>query len=263
MLSFCRARRKSAATTQALPALQGHRGDAASLAQAHGLASLANISTARRTVSLPSISGGSIISPAATTSLPSQTANGVTESDGADRAVSEADQTAQKAQELADDKNTVEKELNRWVADPLWLKSQPLNLVRFWDVRFCFPQLIIQVTIYLAQESEMSYPLMFRVALDILPVQASAAPCERIFSSSKETCIVRRSLLSASLVEILQVLKQLYKEERLDFTSHWIAKEEDYSIEHATEAAIRELMSTGRTEELLDLLRSMDNRTVS
>jgi hypothetical protein len=111
------------------------------------------------------------------------------------------------------------------------------------------------------QDCEKKYPFLFEVGLDILPVQASAVPCERIFSSSKETCTVRRSLLSASLLEILQILKQLYREERLDFTSHWIASEEDYSIEHATEAAIRELMSSGKTDELLDLLRSMDDKS--
>ena len=30
------------------------------------------------------------------------------------------------------------------------------------------------------------------------------------------------------MLEILQVLKHLYKQDRLDFTSHWVAKEEDY-----------------------------------
>jgi hypothetical protein len=110
----------------------------------------------------------------------------------------------------------------------------------------------------LSQEAEHDYPLLFAVALDILPVQASSIPCEHVFLSSKETCALRRSLLSASLLEILQVLKHLYRQERLDFTSHWIAKEEDYSIERATEAAIAELVSTGKSEELLDLLRSMD-----
>ena len=38
------------------------------------------------------------------------------------------------------------------------------------------------------QESEEEFPLLFKVALNILPVQASAVPCERVFSSSKETC---------------------------------------------------------------------------
>jgi hypothetical protein len=70
----------------------------------------------------------------------------------------------------------------------------------------------------------MAHPLLFPIALDILPVQALAVPCERIFSSSKETCALRRSLLSASTLEVLQVLKQLYKGEQLQFVSHLLAR---------------------------------------
>jgi hypothetical protein len=70
---------------------------------------------------------------------------------------------------------------------------------------------------------------------------------------------MRRSLLSAGMLEVLQVLKHVYKEERLDFTSHWIANEEDYSIEKATEAAISELVASAKCDELLDLLRNMDS----
>ena len=60
------------------------------------------------------------------------------------------------------------------------------------------------------------------------------------------------------MLEVLQVLKHFYKEERLDFTSHWIANEEDYSIEKATEATINGL-SSAKCEELLDILRNMDS----
>jgi len=61
------------------------------------------------------------------------------------------------------------------------------------------------------------------------------------------------------MLEVLQVLKHLYKQEHLDFTSHWMVTEEDYSIETATAVAIQELVSVARTDELLDLLRNMDN----
>jgi hypothetical protein len=61
------------------------------------------------------------------------------------------------------------------------------------------------------------------------------------------------------LIEVIQGLKHLYGEERLDFTSHWIANEDDYSIEEATEAALNELVSSAKCEELLDILRSMDH----
>jgi hypothetical protein len=39
------------------------------------------------------------------------------------------------------------------------------------------------------------------------------------------------------------------KEERLDFTSHWTAKEEDYPIEKAIEGAINELVASVKCEE--------------
>ncbi|KAF8496738.1 hypothetical protein F5888DRAFT_1614171, partial [Russula emetica] len=84
-------------------------------------------------------------------------------------------------------------------------------------------------------------------------------PCERAFSSSKETCVLRRILQSTGMLEVLQVLKHLYKGERLEFTAHWIASEEEYSIEKATEEAISELMSSAKCEELLDLLHNMDS----
>ena len=64
------------------------------------------------------------------------------------------------------------------------------------------------------------------------------------------------SLLSAAMLEVLQ---HLYKEEHLDFASHWIAHEDVYLIEKATAAAIHELVSSAKTEELLDLLCNMDS----
>ncbi|KAJ3816729.1 hypothetical protein F5878DRAFT_497313, partial [Lentinula raphanica] len=65
---------------------------------------------------------------------------------------------------------------------------------------------------------------LFRLALDVLPVQASAVPCEQVFSSSKETNMDRRSQMSSMLMEVLQVLKSLYHSERLNFIKSWVAK---------------------------------------
>ncbi|KAJ7724397.1 hypothetical protein B0H16DRAFT_1231936, partial [Mycena metata] len=82
-------------------------------------------------------------------------------------------------------------------------------------------------------------------------------PCERVFSSSKETCTMRRSRLSAELLEILQFLKYMFKQQRLDFTADFLAKEEDYTIEgDLTEYAIRELVLNGGIEELEELLKN-------
>lgn len=105
--------------------------------------------------------------------------------------------------------------------------------------------------------NEAKYPLLFHVALDVLPVQASAVPCERVFSSSKETCTLRRNRISSSLLEALQVLKYSYKQDRLDFMTGYLAKEEDYAIEgELTPAAIEELLTLGKVDELSDLIHN-------
>jgi hypothetical protein len=73
---------------------------------------------------------------------------------------------------------------------------------------------------------------MYRIALDILPVQASSVPCERLFSSSKETCTAHCSQLSGQMLEALQFLKFIFCQEHLDFTSHWScsANEEEFRV---------------------------------
>ncbi|KAE9392681.1 hypothetical protein BT96DRAFT_770524, partial [Gymnopus androsaceus JB14] len=51
------------------------------------------------------------------------------------------------------------------------------------------------------------YPKIFQLAMDILPIQGTSMPCEHIFSSAKETNTVWQSLMSAHLIEALQILK--------------------------------------------------------
>jgi hAT family C-terminal dimerisation region len=65
------------------------------------------------------------------------------------------------------------------------------------------------------------------MVMDYLPVQASAVPCERIFSSSAETDTKRRNRISPPLMEALQMLKFHLKKERLNFTAAWMTKETD------------------------------------
>ena len=56
--------------------------------------------------------------------------------------------------------------------------------------------------------------------MDILPAQASAVACERLFSSSKETCTARRNHIHPELMEALQFLKFTYNSEALDLTKN-------------------------------------------
>jgi hypothetical protein len=43
--------------------------------------------------------------------------------------------------------------------------------------------------------------------MDYLPIQASAVPCERVFSSSAETDTKKQNWISLLLMEVLQMLK--------------------------------------------------------
>ena len=61
------------------------------------------------------------------------------------------------------------------------------------------------------QEHEQQYPHIFQLAMDIIPIQASSVPCERVFSSGKETMAPRRRRISAKLMEALQILKYSIK----------------------------------------------------
>ena len=56
--------------------------------------------------------------------------------------------------------------------------------------------------------------------MDILPAQASAVPCERLFPSSKETCTPHRNRINPELMEALQTLKYSFRSEALDHTKH-------------------------------------------
>ncbi|CCO37986.1 hypothetical protein BN14_12147 [Rhizoctonia solani AG-1 IB] len=74
-------------------------------------------------------------------------------------------------------------------ADPKSESMGSVELVDYWKVH------------------QYTYPLLYRIAMNVLPAQASSVSSERVFSSSKMTCTSERSRLSTESVEYLQVLK--------------------------------------------------------
>ncbi len=95
---------------------------------------------------------------------------------------------------------------------------------------------------------------MFQVALDVLPVQASSVPCERVFSSSKETDTLRRSNLSPAVFEVPQILKFSLRQERLNFTGNWLSREEELVALDIPPDTINVLMTEGRLDQLFELI---------
>ncbi|KII83438.1 hypothetical protein PLICRDRAFT_119379 [Plicaturopsis crispa FD-325 SS-3] len=94
------------------------------------------------------------------------------------------------------------------------------------------------------QAEKHAFPLLYRVALDVMPVQAFAVPCERVFSSSKGTDTDQRTKLSPVMMEVLQVLKYMFWEERLDFSDAWVTKEDELLVLDIDPAILEDVMST-------------------
>jgi hypothetical protein len=75
------------------------------------------------------------------------------------------------------------------------------------------------------QLNELTHTTFFEVSLDFLPIQASAVPSERVFSSSGETDTKKRNRINPVLMEALQMLKFALKQSHLDFTKNWVTPE--------------------------------------
>ncbi|KAG8978537.1 hypothetical protein FRB93_011038 [Tulasnella sp. JGI-2019a] len=105
-------------------------------------------------------------------------------------------------------------------------------------------------------DNQVHFPLLASIALDVLPVQASSIPCERVFTSNKETTTMHCANLSPSLMSALQELKFQYKQDWLNFVSHLTAKCKDFEADKITPEVVNELLQQGRLDELEDLLQT-------
>lgn len=61
------------------------------------------------------------------------------------------------------------------------------------------------------QLHSLQYPTLARVARDYLPIQGSAVPSERAFSSGGITSTLRRNALAPSTFSALQLMKAAYR----------------------------------------------------
>ncbi|CAA7268998.1 unnamed protein product [Cyclocybe aegerita] len=81
------------------------------------------------------------------------------------------------------------------------------------------------------QVHQGEHELFWRLALDVLPVQASAVPCEHVFSSSKETDVCRWSKIAPLKMEELQMLKFIYRNDWLTFADGLVCTEQEFMID--------------------------------
>jgi hypothetical protein len=88
------------------------------------------------------------------------------------------------------------------------------------------------------------FPTIYSIAMDYLPIQASAVPCERVFSSSSETCTKKRNRTSPILLEALQMVKFSLKKERLNFTKGWATSEQNMLNQELCDVDSRNLLGS-------------------
>src|SRR5277367_545163 len=86
------------------------------------------------------------------------------------------------------------------------------------------------------------------MALDYLPIQASAVPCERAFSSSAETDTIRRNRISPNLMEALQILKYSIRNDLIDFTTEYVAEKDLLIPLHTNQDLLAQLAQTADTD---------------
>ena len=106
-------------------------------------------------------------------------------------------------------------------------------------------------TKWIFQINGTSYPTLFTMAMDYLLIQASAVPCERIFSSSAETDTKRQNRISPLLMEALQMLKFHLKKKRLNFTAGWVTVEKQLKEDEPEGDLLRTVLD-GNLQDGLD-----------
>lgn len=70
---------------------------------------------------------------------------------------------------------------------------------------------VADVALWWGTQSDEKYPTLKRIARDYLPIQGSATPSERAFSSGGITDCLRRNSLTTEIFEGLQILKSAYR----------------------------------------------------
>jgi hypothetical protein len=68
------------------------------------------------------------------------------------------------------------------------------------------------------------FPMLARIALDVLPTQASSVPCERLFSGTKQIAVARRASLGSIFFEEVVITKSAWGPDLYDMAA-WNASQ--------------------------------------
>ena len=115
------------------------------------------------------------------------------------------------------------------------------------------------------QINRSKFPTLFAITLDYLPIQASAVPCERVFSSAKETDTLKQNQIHPMLIEVLQTLKFSLKKDRgsISFTNGWKTARVEMEVQRsAKDNMFVDLLTGDRQAATNTLLNIFDDERV-
>ena len=91
---------------------------------------------------------------------------------------------------------TIDEEFNSY-ATSVPKRPAALDPIKFWEVSFTICNFFLRIwnldNNSILKTNHETFPTLFKIAMDYLPIQASAVPCEQIFSSSAETDTKKRN----------------------------------------------------------------------
>jgi hypothetical protein len=152
---------------------------------------------------------------------------------------------------------TVEQEYQAYITAPLSMKTT--SIIKFWEAsKQGLSSIMVTNTDTLFQISCTAFPTLYAMAMDYLPIQASAVSCERVFSSSAETDTKKRNRINPELMESLQMLKHHLKKERLNFTEGWALSEKELTDEGPEEDMLHKLLGDNCQDAMDAIMRSIE-----
>ena len=113
------------------------------------------------------------------------------------------------------------------------------------------------------QLHEQTFPTLYTMAMDYLPIQALSVLCKRVFSSSSKTDTKKRNHINGLLMEVLQMLKFGLKRDHLSVNEHFPnTVEKDMNYNDLMLVYTPDALPTDILTELMDVIGGSEMQNI-